>query len=121
MKTVTVYTVTQAEEKSGPASISVVLLEGKKTLVEKTESIGNASRSYAEYVAVLRALEMLVELYGARTTEMRFEVCLTSDVVKRQLCSEVPVTEPGLVPYFMAIHNMRVASFPFLSVTAKKL
>jgi ribonuclease HI len=117
MKTVTVYTGTQAGENPGPATIGVVALESTKVLEEMSESIGNATANYAEFVAVLRALEMLSARYGDRTKEIRFDMRLSNEAVKRQLNDESAVKEPGLVPYFMAVHNMRVVEFPFLSFT----
>ena len=115
MKTITAYTEGTSTANPGPASIQVRIMEGNKIRSEISESIGNATSSYAEYVAVLRALEVLTETYGSRTTEMRFNISVKTESVKRQLSGELPVVEPGLVPHFMAIHNMRVASFPFLN------
>ncbi len=42
---------------------------------------------------------------------------LENEVVKKQLNAEYQIEEPGLVPLFIAIHNLRVANFANLSFT----
>jgi ribonuclease HI len=63
------------------------------------------------------ALQTLKQMYGKETKEMRFDVRLDSELVTKQLNSEYQIKEPGLVPQFIEIHNMRVASFPNVSFT----
>ena len=46
---------------------------------------------------------------------MIFEIRLDSELVKKQLNSEYQIKEPGLVPMFIEIHNMRVESFPHIN------
>lgn len=102
----------------GPAAIGVQILnEDKKVLTEVSETIGNATNNYAEYYAVLRALQTAKERFGKKTKELDFELKLDSELVKKQLNHEYQIKEPGLVPLFIEIHNMRVASFPNLTLT----
>ena len=65
----------------------------------------------------LRGLQIAKELFGKKTNEIQFEIKLDSELVKKQLNSEYQINEPGLVPHFIEIHNMRVASFPNLTFT----
>ena len=48
---------------------------------------------------------------------MSFEVRLDSELVAHHLNAKTAINDPGLVPMFIEIHNMRVASFPKLIVT----
>ena len=54
---------------------------------------------------------------GSKTREKQFEIRIENELVKKQLNGEEPVHEPGLVPMFMEIHNLRVSSFPNLTFT----
>jgi ribonuclease HI len=56
-------------------------------------------------------------MFGAATKTMQFEIRLDSELVKKQLNAEYQIKEPGLVPMFIEIHNMRVAHFPHLTLT----
>ncbi len=42
---------------------------------------------------------------------------LDSELVKKQLNAEYQIKEPGLVPYFIEIHNLRVSNFPHITFT----
>lgn len=121
MKTVIAYTDGGARGNPGPAAIGVqVLDEAGKVLKEVSETIGNSTNNFAEYHGVLRALQTLKEMYGKKTKEMQFELRMDSELVKKQLNAEYQVKEPGLVPMFMEIHNLRVANFPQLTLTHVK-
>lgn len=118
MEKITVFTDGGARGNPGPAGIGVQILDEKGTVVaEVSESIGNSTNNFAEYQAVATALSTLKQLYGKRTKEMEFEVKLDSELVKKQLSGEYQIKEPGLVPHFIQIHNLRVANFPTITFT----
>ncbi len=48
---------------------------------------------------------------------MQFDIRLDSELVTKQLNGEYQIKEPGLVPQYIEIHNMRVASFPHVTFT----
>ena len=117
MKKITVFADGVAREKSGPATIEVRILEGEEgEMAEFSESIGNAVSSYAGYYAVLRALQFLTERFGEDTATNQYELKLKDEAIVKQLNAESPITEPSLVPLFIEIHNMRVTSFPKLTL-----
>jgi hypothetical protein len=70
---------------------------------------------------VLLALQTLKEIYGEKSREIKFEIRLTSELVKKQLSAESQIKEPGLVPMFIEIHNMQVANFPNILFTQVSL
>lgn len=118
MNKIVVHTDGGARGNPGPAAIGVVIADEKgKVLKEIAESIGNASNNFAEYQAVATALDALKRMYGKKTKDINIEIRLDSELVKRQLSGEYQIKEPGLVPLFIQIHNLRVASFPKLTFT----
>ena len=118
MSKIVAYTDGGARGNPGPAAIGVVITDEKgKVLKEIAESIGNATNNFAEYQAVATALDALKRMYGKKTKDTYIEIRLDSELVKRQLNGEYQIKEPGLVPLFIHIHNLRVASFPKLTFT----
>ena len=118
MQTIRVYTDGGARGNPGPAAIGVYITDEQgNALAEISQAIGNSTNNYAEYQAVAVALEALRKQYGKATKQMRFELKLDSELVKKQLCGEYQIKEPGLVPLFIEIHNLRVANFPHLTFT----
>jgi hypothetical protein len=63
------------------------------------------------------ALQTLKQMYAEETSAMKFEIHLDSELVKKQLNAEQSVQDPGLVPMFIEIHNMKVVSFPNIYFT----
>lgn len=121
MKTVIAYSYGKAEGDPGPAEILVrVLDEAGGVRREVVESIGNSTTEFAAYHAVWRTLQILEELFGKETNKMKFELQLETESVRAQLTHEAPVTNPGLVPLFIEIHNLRVSAFPNLTLTHVK-
>jgi ribonuclease HI len=118
MKKVIAYTDGGARGNPGPSAIGVYITDEAGDLIKEVkEAIGNATNNFAEYNAVMVGLQTLKSLYGSKTKEMQFEIRLDSELVKKQLNNEYQIKEPGLVPMFIEIHNLRVANFPHLTLT----
>jgi ribonuclease HI len=118
MKKITIFTDGGSRGNPGPAAVGAQIVDAKGTVVrEVSEAIGNATNNFAEYYAVMRGLQVAKEVFGKSTKDMQVEVKLDSELVKKQLNNEYQINEPGLVPYFIEIHNMRVASFPHIVFT----
>ena len=62
----------------------------------------------------MRALSEMKRVLGKKTKEVKVEVRLDSELVKKQLSGEYQIKEPSLVPQFIEIHNLRVSSFPHI-------
>lgn len=105
----------------GPSAVGVRILdESNKVILEASESLGNATDTFAAYYAVMRGLQMAQEQFGKKTRDMLVDIKLDNETVKKQLNRESEIKEPGLVPYFIEIHNMQVVSFPniaFVQIT----
>jgi ribonuclease HI len=118
MQKVICYTDGGARGNPGPAAIGVYITdEAGQMLREVGQVIGNSTNNYAEYHAVMVGLETLVEVLGETSKTTQVEMRLDSELVKKQLNAEYQIKEPGLVPLFIAIHNLRVAHFPHLALT----
>lgn len=118
MEHILIYCDGGARGNPGPSAIGVQVVDAEgKVLKEVSEKIGNATNNFAEYQAVLRGLETAELHFGKKTRDTHFEIMLDSELVKQQLNSEIQIMEPGLVPHFIAIHNMRVSNFPNLTFT----
>lgn len=116
MEKIIVHTDGGARGNPGPAGVGVVIAEAEgKVLKEVSEFLGNGTNNFAEYQAVYVAFETLKKMFGKRTKEIAFEVRLDSELVQKQLSHEYQIKEPGLIPQFIAIHNLRVANFPHLT------
>lgn len=102
----------------GLGAIGIFITDYSGNMVcEQAQTIGNTTKDFAEYNAVMIALQTLLSIYSEGTKTKQFEVKLEGELAKRQLNAEAQITDPGLVPMFIEIHNMRVASFPNLKFT----
>lgn len=118
MKKITIFTDGGSRGNPGPAAVGVQIVDARGTVIrEVSETIGNATNNFAEYFAVVRGLQIARDVFGKSTKSTHVEVKLDSELVKKQLNSEYQIKEPGLVPFFIEIHNMRVASFPHITFT----
>ncbi|KXJ98318.1 MAG: 14.7 kDa ribonuclease H-like protein [Parcubacteria bacterium OLB19] len=118
METIITFTDGGARGNPGPAGVGVYITKEDGQLVrEVKQAIGNATNNFAEYYAVMLALQTLKQIFGKDTKEKCFEMRLDSELVKKQLNGEYQIKEPGLVPMFIEIHNLRVSSFPNIIFT----
>ena len=118
MEKIIVNTDGGARGNPGPAGLGVVIAEENRNVVkEVSESLGNGTNNFAEYQAVLVALQTLKALYGKKTKEMEFEIRMDSELVQKQLTNQYQIKEPGLIPQFIEIHNMQIANFPHITFT----
>lgn len=112
------YTNGQSRGNPGPSAIGIYIASGtNEILKEVQQTIGNASTNFAEYYAVMVGLQTLQTMYGEETRNLDLELRVSSEYVKKHLNNESTISDPGLVPMFIEIHNRRVESFPRLVVT----
>jgi ribonuclease HI len=111
MESITVYVSGVSLGNPGPAGIGVVIIDksDKKTY---SQAIGNADANFATYYAVMTAMENLAEIYKEQTKVRNFDFRLDNKMAVDQLSNKKEIKEPGLVPFFIAIHNQKVAAFP---------
>lgn len=118
MEKIIIYTDGGSRGNPGPAAIGAQIQDAKgKVLKEVSETIGNSTNNIAEYMAVAEGLKKVKELFGKKTKDMEFELRMDSELIQKQLTNQYQIKEAGLVPYFIEIHNLRVANFPNLTIT----
>lgn len=118
MNTIICYVGGSSRGNPGPAAVGVYITDADGEMQsESAQTIGNAKNNFAEYYAVMFGLQTLVTMLGEDSKTKTIELRLDSELVKKQLNSEQPINEPGLVPLFIEIHNLRVANFPQLTFT----
>ena len=118
METIVCHTAGVAKGKPGPGAIGVLIKAANGEIIkELVQTINNATTDFAEYYAVMVCLQTLQNLYEDKTKTMSFDIKLDSELVAQHLNAKTPIYDPGLVPMFIEIHNMRVTSFPKLTVT----
>jgi ribonuclease HI len=121
MEHITIFTDGGSRGNPGPAGVGVYVIDAQgEVVLEYKSTIGNATNNFAEYQAVASALEVVQKHFGKKTKDMEFEIKLDSELVKKQLNGEYQIKEPGLVPHFIHIHNMRVSHYPNLILTHVK-
>lgn len=118
MTDITIFTDGGSRGNPGPAAIGVYAVDASgEVLLEHGETIGNSTNNIAEYAAVATGLELLKQKVGKGIKDKSVELKLDSELVKKQLNGEYQIKDAGLVPYFVEIHNLRVAHFPNLTLT----
>lgn len=107
------YTDGGARGNPGPAGAGAVMMDAHgKVLAEVSQFLGNGTNNFAEYAAVLLALQTLKKRFGGKTKNLNVEIRMDSQLVARQLSHTYQIKEPSLVPQFLEIHNMQVKDFP---------
>ncbi len=121
MEKIICYTDGGARDNPGPAAAGVYITNQSGDLIKEVKQVlGGGTNNFAEYMGVVLALRTLKELYGKKTKTMVFELRLDSELVVKQLNREYQIKEASLVPYFIEIHNLRIANFPELTLTHVK-
>lgn len=113
MEKIIAYTDGGSRNNPGPAGIGISIQDTEGTVLKEiSEFLGNGTNNFAEYQAVMVALQTLKSLYGKKTKEMEFEIRMDSELVQKQLTHQYQIKEAALVPQFIEIHNLRVSNFP---------
>ncbi len=116
MEKILCYTDGGSRGNPGPAGAGAVIMSADGAVIaELSEFLGNATNNYAEYAAVVLVLKALKKRLGTKSKSRMIEVRMDSQLVARQLAYQYQIREPGLVPQFLEIHNMRVKDFPHIS------
>lgn len=84
---------------------------------EAHRALGIQTNNFAEYEAVILALETMKNLFDAdKLKKFDIEVRMDSELVQRQLIGKYKVKDKGLQAQFMKIHNL-MNDFPKIIFT----
>jgi ribonuclease HI len=98
-----IYTDGAARSNPGPAAIAYVIQNGRTTLAEGKEYIGETTNNIAEYTAMIRALKHARSLGGRR-----LEVRSDSELLVNQLGGSFKVKNAGLKPLYDEVSRLRL-------------
>jgi len=113
MQKITIYTDGGARGNPGPAGIGAVISDADgHTIKELSAYIGEQTNNFAEYEALIRAIEEAKNVFGEKLREMSIEVYMDSELVVRQLGGLYKVKEPGLKAQFARMAHLRLEDAP---------
>jgi len=117
MKNIILHTDGGARGNPGPAGAGAVAYDEQgATIKESSKYLGARTNNYAEYYAVVMGLEMLAKHFGkAQCKQLNVEVRMDSELIQKQLTGVYQIKEETLFPFFIQIHNLRVAVFPHVT------
>ncbi len=113
---ITIYTDGGARGNPGPAGSGAVVYDGDTRVAEISEYLGVRTNNFAEYMALIFALERCVALFGTRI-ERPVEVRMDSELIVKQMKGEYKVKHPVLKDRNAAVRALIVESFPQISFT----
>lgn len=101
----------------GPASIGIVFYKDKNIINEIAELIGNKTNNFAEYTALIRALEISLE-DGYKNIEIKSD----SELVVNQINKKYKVKDPDIKELFDKANSLieKFSSFKILHVAREE-
>ena len=114
-----VFTDGGARGNPGPAGVGASIQDNAgQEIGTVSEYVGETTNNAAEYAGALAGLKKLKSLIGkGKTKDAQVELRMDSELVVKQLNGEYQLKEESLHAPFIAVHNMRVADFPNLTIT----
>lgn len=101
-KEVKVYTDGASRGNPGPAAIGMVFYSSSDEIVEEhKEKLGNQTNNYAEYMAVIRALEM-----GVAQQVHKMSFYCDSQLLVRQMIGQYKVKAPQIKELFLKAQEL---------------
>lgn len=105
--TITIHTDGGSRGNPGPAALGYVIEIPKKQKIAEGEYLGETTNNVAEYTAILRSLQKVVEILGEQQTKkVQIKLYLDSELAQRQLTEVYKVKNAGLKPIAQQIWNI---------------
>ena len=112
-KLLIIYTDGSSRGNPGPAGAGAFITDGEGLhLKSASRFLGVQTNNWAEYDAIVLALEEAKKILGKKSKDIKIEIRTDSELVKKQLSGEYQIKEPTLFPKFIKIWNMHVKDFP---------
>ena len=107
--TIKIHTDGASRGNPGPASLGVVIELPDGTIKTYHQTLGIATNNYAEYQAIVVALEKTKALIGkSHTKEYAVEVYLDSELAQKQLTGIYELKDEAIQKAFIQIWNLRI-------------
>ena len=110
----TIFTYGGARGNPGPAGSGAVIYQGKKLIAEVSEYLGKQTNNFAEYEALLLALEACREELGSPVKE-EVTVKMDSELIVKQMKGEYKVKNSTLKLKHADVKSMIHESFPHIT------
>lgn len=118
MERIIIHTDGGARGNPGPAGIGAVVTDSSgKVIHEVSQYIGERTNNFAEYEALIVALEELKQKFGTKLREMQLDVQMDSELVVRQLSGIYKVKEQGMKDQFARVAKIRLEDAPNMTFT----
>ena len=85
-----------ARGNPGPAAAGAVIRRGSETIATVATYLGERTNNWAEYEALILALEIAHDTLGAELATLSVEVRMDSQLIVRQIEGRYKVKEPSL-------------------------
>ncbi len=114
MEKIIIFTDGGSRGNPGIAGVGVAIFDNKKEIKGVSKFLGKRTNNWAEYEAVVLALETAHRMFGKKTLKMDFEIRMDSQLVQRQLNNEYQIKEESLFEQYIKIHNLIIKYFPHI-------
>ena len=91
-----------ARGNPGPGAIGILVRNGDSILETYSEKVGKVTNNVAEYLALIKALEI-----ASKHTKDEITCVLDSELVVRQLLGEYNVKNPELLKLFQKVQKLQ--------------
>jgi ribonuclease HI len=109
-----IYTDGGARGNPGPSGSGAVIYDGERKVAEISEYLGIQTNNFAEYEALILALEKTKELFGD-PVPVPVAVRMDSELIVKQMKGEYKVKHPVLKEKFTRVKTLLAESFPHVS------
>lgn len=109
-----IYTDGGSRGNPGPAGAGAVILDEKENLLkEASRFIGEQTNNFAEYEAIILALETLKKIVPEKKRKkVSIELRMDSELIQRQMTNRYQIKVENLFGQYIKVHNMMVKDFP---------
>ncbi len=114
MNGITIYTDGGSRGNPGPSGSGAVVYQGKKKIADVSEFLGIQTNNWAEYEALILALEAAQEVLGS-PVDAPVTVKMDSELIVRQMKKEYRVKHPALKIKYAHVRALIEKSFPRIS------
>jgi ribonuclease HI len=108
---IVIYTDGGARGNPGPAGAGASLQKDGKEVAVVSDFLGTATNNWAEYEALIRALEKARDVFGQSVREM-VTVYMDSELIVKQMNGEYRVKDAALKKQHARVLTLLDASFP---------
>lgn len=110
---ITIYTDGGSRGNPGPSGAGAVIYKGKKKIAEVSEYLGVKTNNWAEYEALILALEAARSAVGSPVPAT--VVRMDSELIVRQMQGRYKVKHPDLKAKHAKVKEIITASFPHIT------